>query len=116
MPDSRIKSVMFADAAILGAFERLKDGKHEEKELYSQIDEIMKELGKNPDYGIRLPRKIWPKFYIRKYGVNNLWKCDLPQGWRLVYTVRGNSIEVVSIILEWFDHAAYERRFGYAER
>lgn len=37
----------------------------------------------------------------KKYGVDNLWKYDLPKGWRLLYSVRGNEIIVISIILEW---------------
>lgn len=37
-------------------------------------------------------------------------------GWRLIYTISGNKIEIVSIILEWMDHKSYERRFGYRSR
>jgi hypothetical protein len=46
--------------------------------------------------------------------MNNLWKYDLPDGWRLIYTLSTpNKIEILAIILEWFDHKNYERRFGY---
>ena len=52
--------------------------------------------------------------YVQKYGINNLWKYDLPRGWRLLYTVTAdNEVELISAILEWFDHKDYERKFGY---
>ena len=38
---------------------------------------------------------------------------DLPKGWRLIYSVTRKGVEVLSIILEWFDHKNYERRFKY---
>jgi hypothetical protein len=32
---------------------------------------------------------------------------------RLIYSITGDEISIVSIILEWFDHKDYERRFSY---
>jgi Txe/YoeB family toxin of Txe-Axe toxin-antitoxin module len=38
----------------------------------------------------------------------------MPKGWRLLYTVTSeNEVELISAILEWFDHKEYERRFRY---
>ena len=35
-------------------------------------------------------------------------------GWRLIYTITTpNKIEILSVILEWFDHPEYERKFHY---
>ncbi|MCX6771337.1 MAG: type II toxin-antitoxin system RelE/ParE family toxin [Candidatus Micrarchaeota archaeon] len=116
MQDARAKSVKFADLSLKEAFERLKNGRHEEKELYSQIDNAIRELEKNPAAGIKIPRRVWPRIYVQKYGITTLRKYDLWKGWRLIYTLRGSSIEVVAIVLEWLDHSAYERRFGYHER
>ncbi len=46
--------------------------------------------------------------------MNNLWKYDLPDGWRIIYTITTpNKIEILAIILEWSDHKGYEKRFGY---
>jgi len=46
--------------------------------------------------------------------LNNLWKYDLPQGWRLLYTVTAeNQVELISAILEWFNHKSYEKRMKY---
>jgi Txe/YoeB family toxin of Txe-Axe toxin-antitoxin module len=116
MPEARSNLVGFADESVRKAFERLKSGRHEERELYSQIEDAVKELEKDPAAGIKIPRRVWPRSYVQKYGITTLRKYDLWKGWRLIYTIRGNSIEVVAIILEWLDHSAYERRFGYHEQ
>jgi len=116
MQDARAKSVKFADLSLKEAFERLKGSRHEEQELYSQINGAIKELEKNPAAGIKIPRRVWPRIYVQKYGITTLRKYDLWKGWRLVYTLRGSSIEIVAIVLEWLDHSAYERRFGYHEK
>ncbi len=63
--------------------------------------------------GIQIPKRLIPKVYIKKYGIDNLWKYDLPKGWRLIYSVAGDGILIISIIIEWFDHKEYERRFKY---
>ena len=47
------------------------------------------------------------------YEIDNLWKYDLPRGWRLMYSVARDEVIVISIILEWLPHKEYERRFGY---
>lgn len=116
MIDQRIKRVGFADEKLLAAFNKLKSGKFEDKRLASEIDAAMDVLKENPLAGIKIERKLWPKEYIRKYAINNLKKYNLRDGWRLMYTISGNEIEIVSIILEWLDHKSYERRFGYKSR
>ncbi len=67
----------------------------------------------DPFRGTRIPRRLWPREYLQKYYPTNLWKCNLPGAWRLVYTVVGTEVEIVSVILEWFDYKNYEKRFKY---
>ncbi|MCU0642516.1 MAG: hypothetical protein MUF61_02995 [archaeon] len=94
-----------------------------EKEFYNldKNDEIRKYIGRairdiqaNAFCGIQIPKRLIPEEYTLKYGADNLWKYDLPDGWRLLYFITTPSkVEIVSIILEWFDHKDYERRFSY---
>lgn len=78
------------------------------------IVRAIKDLQKNAFSGIHIPKRLIPKEYIKRYEINNLWKYDLPNGWRLLYTVTPeNEVELISAILEWFDHKSYERRFKY---
>ncbi len=62
---------------------------------------------------MEIPKRLIPKEYKQRYGINNLWKYNLPNAWRLVYSITGNEVEIIAILLEWFDHKDYERRFKY---
>lgn len=63
--------------------------------------------------GIQIEKSKIPKEYITQYGVTNLWKIDLPNFWRMIYTIVGNEFEIISILLEFMDHKEYDKRFGY---
>ena len=96
------KHVGFINKNLKNEFQTLKKGKFEDKQLYDFIDRAINDLKKNPACGIKIPKKIWPKGYIKKYAITNLWKYDLPNGWRLIYTIETDEITIVAIILEWF--------------
>lgn len=82
--------------------------------LKKQIKRAIENLKENAFAGIRIPKRLFPKEYVVKYNVTNLWKYDLPDGWRLMYTiVSPNKVEILSVILEWLSHPDYERRFNY---
>lgn len=105
--------VHFGDEKIKEAFEKLKNSKVEDQMLYKWIERAIKDLGENCFCGIQIPKRLFPKEYIQKYSVDNLWKYDLPKGWRLIYSVADGEVCIISIILEWMDHKEYERRFKY---
>ena len=109
----KIKEVGFSNEQIKEAYKKLEKGKFEEKELFEFINRAIDDLRENPFCGIRLPNKLIPKVYIEKFGINNLWKYNLPNSWRLIYSIVGSNIKIVSLILEWFNHKDYERRFRY---
>lgn len=106
-------SIAFITKKLKEEFEALKEGKFEDKQIYEFINRAIDDLKAKPNCGIKLSKKIWPKRYIQLYNISNLWKYDLPNGWRLIYTIETSEIKIVSIILEWFDHKVYERRFKY---
>ena len=105
--------VAFIDKKTEEAFNSLESGKYEEKQLYNLIARAKDDLRKNPHLYTRIPNRLIPKAYIRKYGINNLWKYDLPNAWRLLYTITGTEVMILSVILEWMSHKDYEKRFGY---
>ncbi|HLC47084.1 MAG TPA: hypothetical protein VJI75_05110 [Candidatus Nanoarchaeia archaeon] len=106
-------SVAFMSKKVKEEFESLSAGKFENKKLYDFINRAIDDLKKEATCGVRIPKRLWPKEYVRSYGITNLWKYDLPNGWRLIYTIEADDVRIVSIILEWFDHKAYEQRFNY---
>ena len=105
--------VTFGNKKLENEFESLKQGKFEDKQLYGFISRAREDLKKNPLCGTKIEKRLWPKEYIKNYAVTNLWKYDLPNGWRLIYTIQTNEVMILNVILEWLDHKEYERRFKY---
>lgn len=107
------KLVAFIDTKTKEEYESLKDGRFEDKALFNSLMNAIEELKNNPNVGIKIPRNLWPKEYLTRFQITNLWKYNLPNGWRLVYTIGADEIKIVSIILEWFNHKEYEKKFNY---
>ena len=105
--------VVFADSRLKEAFDKLKDSRTEDKNLYMWFNRAFDDLSNDPFCGIQIPKKQIPKIYIKKYGIDNLWKYNFPNAWRLIYSVARDEIIVVTIILEWMNHKEYEKRFNY---
>jgi len=105
--------IAFADKKLKAAFEKLKTSKTEDKKLYRWLNRAFDDLQKDAFCGIQIPRRLIPKEYIKKYQIDNLWKYNLPNAWRLLYSIARDEIIVISIIIEWMNHKTYERRLGY---
>ena len=105
--------IFFADKSIENSFRELEKSKTEDNELHRHLSNALGNLKRNVYSGIQIPKRLIPKIYIREYNVENLWKYDLPRGWRLIYTVSNEGVVVLSVILEWMDHKEYDRRFNY---
>jgi len=48
-----------------------------------------------------------------KYEVQNVWRIELANRWRLVYTIIGNEVEIVNFIMDIYNHKDYDKVFGY---
>jgi Txe/YoeB family toxin of Txe-Axe toxin-antitoxin module len=105
--------VVFADAKLKTTFERLRGSDLEDRRLYDWLQRAFDDIAENAFCGIQIPKKRIPKVYLKKYSIDNLWKYNLPNAWRLIYSVARDEVTVISIILEWFPHKEYERRFNY---
>ena len=105
--------VQFVDEGVKKAFEDLERSTTEDKQLHEWISRAFDDVQKNAFCGIQIPKNLIPKSYIKKYGIRNLWKYNMPNAWRLLYSIEGKDVKIISIILEWLDHKNYERRFKY---
>ena len=105
--------VAFYDKKLEDTYEQLQKEISEQKHLYKFITRAINDLKKDPMCGIKIPRRLWPQRYIRKFHMDNLWKYDLPNAWRLMYTIAADQVKILNIILEWHSHKEYERLFGY---
>lgn len=87
----------------------LKEGSY----LLKIVNSGLAVLKGNMFAGERIERKKFPKYYVQKYGVNNLYKFNLDSRARLVYTLVADESGVAVVVLEILDHKKYEERFGY---
>lgn len=84
--------------------------------LLKSIDNKVERLKLDPTAGDQLPARLFPKEYAEKYKINNLWKIDLVDFWRMLYTLRGDRVEVVCLILGYMSHPEYDKKFGYKKK
>ena len=64
--------------------------------------------------GEHIRKELIPKEYKKKYCIDNAWWFPLSKGWRLIYSVvTPSNVEILAVILEYFDHKNYAKRFGY---
>jgi hypothetical protein len=81
----------------------------ENQQLMRSIKRTSKLIKENPQYGIQISQKLIPK----KYAVDNLWKVNLTGFWRMLYTLKGNELEIICFVLEICNHKKYNKLFGY---
>jgi hypothetical protein len=106
-------ALYFADDQVRDTFFMLQSGRAEEKEIFDQLNSAFDMLSLDPFCGIQVPKRLIPKIYITKYGIDNLWKLNFHKNWRLMYSVAGDGTQVVTLVIEWLPHKEYERRFRY---
>lgn len=92
---------------------RADKGNSEARYLIELISKATAKLAENREAGKKIPRKKWPKEYIQKYNINNLWKYKLDSYWRLVYTITRDEVDFFLIYMEFMDHKKYDRKFKY---
>ena len=64
--------IKFAQVRIEKALLNLKGSKTEDKKLYKWIFRAFEDLEENAFCGIQLPKRLIPKVYVDKYGIDNL--------------------------------------------
>lgn len=66
-------------------------------------------------HGDQIPSDRIPKRLTRTYDASNLWRLELPGGWRALYTIMTRPEEPTTVsILRIIDHGEYDRLFGYS--
>ena len=88
-----------------------KNGKTSSSEIQmlNSIKNKIELVRQNPFYGDNIRKGLIPK----KYKVPNLWRIELTNFWRMLYTVRGDEVEVICFVLEIVDHKKYDKIMGY---
>jgi len=81
--------------------------------LLNSIKQKIELLRNNPEYGVHISKGKIPKNYVKEYDINNLWKVNLSGAWRMIYTIKGSEVEIISLILSIMNHKNYEKKFKY---
>lgn len=94
--------------------QQIKDGKESTSEirLLKSIKQKIEFIKTNPFYGDNIKKNLIPK----EYNVRNLWRVELSNFWRMLYTIRGDQIEIICFILDIIDHKKYNKIFGYKKK
>jgi len=82
------------------------------QQKYLEIQELKKVIVIRPMLGDKIQKKLWPKKYVQ-HGISNLFRLELSDGWRLLYTVTHQGKTTFCIILDICDHKEYEKLFRY---
>ena len=81
--------------------------------LLRSINRVRDLLKQNPFAGDQVPKKLIPPKYIQKFDADNVWRIELADRWRLVYTITGNEVEIITFVIDIFNHRDYDKVFGY---
>lgn len=93
---------------------QIKEGKENtsEMQLLKSIKQKIELIKANPFYGDNIEKRKIPK----NYDVQNLWRVELTNYWRMLYTIKGDQIEIICFILNIINHKEYDKKFGYKKK
>jgi|SRR3989344_746279 len=83
--------------------------------IVKSVERIIDLLKENPQYGDPIRKELIPEQF-KKSGIFNLYRAELSNYWRMLYTLEGNKIDVLVFILTMADHPTYDKLFGYRKR
>ena len=86
-----------------------------EKSILNAINKKIELIKANVHYGEAVPKSLIPIEYKRTYEVNNLFRVELPNFWRMLYTLKDgeSKIEIIAFVLDIVNHNDYNKKFGY---
>jgi hypothetical protein len=89
-----------------------------DQSILKAINKKVELIKANPHYGNHIAKKLIPQEYKDKYGVTNLFRVELPNFWRMLYTLTDGetNIEIIAFVLDVIDHPTYDNKFGYKSK
>ena len=95
------------------AYLKLKKRKDKESQsILNSLERIKKILKENPQFGNPVPKKLIPKELLKK-NISNVYRIELSNYWRMLYTLEGNEINIFVFILKILNHKDYNKLFNY---
>lgn len=107
--------IFLKDQAKYSFLELKKRTDKESKSILNSFERVKKILETNPQYGDPIAKNLIPE-ELKKQGISNLYRVELSNFWRMLYTIEGNKLEIFLFILKIIDHPEYNKIFGYKNR
>ena len=100
--------------------ESLQNGDQRDIMEYKLLNRAIEKLKWDFKSGQILTKKSYPsayKEYSMKYAeevkIDKLWVLKISKDWRVIYTVVGSEVEIISFILDSMNHKKYEQKFNF---
>ena len=81
--------------------------------LLREVDAAIDLLKQNAIADEKIPKDRWPRRYLEKYGIRNLYRYGIGGGFRITYTLQSEETRIIVLILDVLSHPQYELLFGY---
>jgi hypothetical protein len=94
---------------VIGDLNESLQGLPTEHKFKKWINDMKNVLKEHMFSGELIGKGLVPTFYVEKYGVNNLYRYEHPEGHRSCYTIADGCVYIIDIMT----HAEYDLRFGY---
>jgi len=106
--------IMLKDKAKEAYLELKKRNDKESLTILSSFERVKNVLKDNPQYGDPINKELIPKEF-KNLGIQNLYRVELSNYWRMLYTIEGTNIEIFLFVLSIVDHKEYNKLFGYKD-
>jgi len=89
-----------------------------EKGIFNSIKTNVELIKVNHHSGDPISKKLIPERYRNEFRIKNLFRVELSNHWRMLYTLtNGDSIvEIIAFVLDIVDHKTYDKTFGYKKK
>ena len=86
-----------------------------DRSILNAINKKVELIKANIHYGEPIAKRLIPEEYKIKYEATNLFRVELPNFWRMLYTLTDgeSQIEIIAFVLDVLDHKDYDKKFGY---
>lgn len=89
-----------------------------ERSILSAVNKKSELIKANIHYGNPIEKGKIPREYKQKYGITNLFRVELPAGWRMLYALTNDEsrITIIAFVLDIINHPDYDNKFKYKKR
>ena len=117
--DSKKKIIIYYSKAVeetLNFLEQTKTQNKISRSIYNSFLKKIELIKSNPLYGDNIPKKQIPTEYIINYKINNLFRLEISNYWRCLYSLvdeKENKIKIIAFVIDLIDHKKYNCKFKY---